>query len=773
MKINIRIKFLVFISVIVIAIIFILTVSSVYQQDQQIKQQEETNALLIYNSFLSSINEQASKALSLAMAVAENPEVQKAFAEQDRGRLTELTLPIYEKLNKELSIPQAQFHLDPAISFLRLHQLDKFGDDLSSFRTTVVMANKNNSPIAGLEKGKAGYGIRGIVPVFMNEDKIGTFEIGLDFDKNFLESFKEVYGVDISIFFYNGSSKVSTFDEGSQSQNYSSFTLYASTQENPPELSEELRMFVVENKTTKITNTTMNGQAIEIVDGPLMDYSGEIVGIVEIVSDRNKILTSLRQVRYLNIGLGLLLLLLFGSISWYLSKTISRPIINIANIANEISKGRTDLEITYNKDDEIGVLANSLRSIILFMRTISDASTRISENDLSFMVTPKSEKDELGISFSKMLTTMKNTISLISESASTLNATSEQLANTAEQAEQAALQISTTIQQVSMGIQDQAQAVTQTAASTEEMSRAIAGVAKGAQEQGIAVGKASEVTAQLIGAIQQVAENAGSVLKDSRDAAAAARNGVDTVETTLGGMQNIKTKVGLIGEKVQEMGKRSEQVGVIVETIEDIASQTNLLALNAAIEAARAGEHGKGFAVVADEVRKLAERSSNATKEIGGLISGIQKAVSEAVAAMEEGLNEVEIGVKSANQARTALSDILNAAEAVNQQAQQAAGASSRMSAAANELVEAVDSVSAIIEENTAATEEMSANSSEVTQAIESISSVSEENSAAIEQISASTEEMSSQVAEVTSSAKQLEEMSKKLQSFVSRFKLS
>jgi methyl-accepting chemotaxis protein len=238
-------------------------------------------------------------------------------------------------------------------------------------------------------------------------------------------------------------------------------------------------------------------------------------------------------------------------------------------------------------------------------------------------------------------------------------------------------------------------------------------------------------------------------------------------------MEAIRAKVGLSASKVEEMGTRSEEIGAIVETIEDIASQTNLLALNAAIEAARAGEQGKGFAVVADEVRKLAERSSLATKEIAALIKGIQKTVSEAVTAMQASAVEVEAGVTRANSAGEALNNILEAAESVFKQAEDAGTAAAKVSAAAAELVEAVDSVSAVIEENTAATEQMAANSSELTQAIENIASVSEENSASVEEVSASTEEVSAQVEEVSASAASLMDMAKKLQLVVSRFKLN
>ncbi len=231
--------------------------------------------------------------------------------------------------------------------------------------------------------------------------------------------------------------------------------------------------------------------------------------------------------------------------------------------------------------------------------------------------------------------------------------------------------------------------------------------------------------------------------------------------------------MGIASKSVTDLGEQSNEIGKIVATIDDIAAQTNLLALNAAIEAARAGEQGRGFAVVADEVRKLAERSSGATKEIADLIEGIQKGVGEAVNAMEDGNKEVDDGYKLATDAGESLADILKTVQEVRAQVGKISAAAEGLNTLSTEMVKVTDGVSSVVQENTAAAEEMSASSDQVSKSIESVAGVSEENSAATQQVSASAEEMSAQVEEVVANAQSLAQMSDELKKSVSAFKMN
>ena len=194
--------------------------------------------------------------------------------------------------------------------------------------------------------------------------------------------------------------------------------------------------------------------------------------------------------------------------------------------------------------------------------------------------------------------------------------------------------------------------------STTDILKASDRMRRGAEQQTAEIQGASGAVNEMSRTIQRMAENAEAATQASLRATQAAVKGGTSVAETIKGMQRIRAAVQTTGKKIKGLGERSLEIGAIIEVINEIATQTNLLALNAAIEAARAGEQGRGFAVVADEVRKLAERAARATKDITSLIKGIQVETSEAVTVMEEGTREVEEGTKLADQAGAALREI-------------------------------------------------------------------------------------------------------------------
>ena len=183
-------------------------------------------------------------------------------------------------------------------------------------------------------------------------------------------------------------------------------------------------------------------------------------------------------------------------------------------------------------------------------------------------------------------------------------------------------------------------------------------MASGANQQDQEITNTSSAVEELTVSMKQVSNNAEASAEAARRALDAAEQGNRSVRDTLEGMQRIRSSVQATAKKIKSLGDRSLEISEIVNVINDITEQTNLLALNAAIEAARAGEAGRGFAVVADEVRKLAEHSRNATKDISALIKSIQAETNEAVVVMEEGTKEVEVGARLADQAGKALEAI-------------------------------------------------------------------------------------------------------------------
>ena len=347
-----------------------------------------------------------------------------------------------------------------------------------------------------------------------------------------------------------------------------------------------------------------------------------------------------------------------------------------------------------------------------------------------------------------------------------------QLEQASHQAEQATQQIASASQQVAKGAAEQATSMQDTMKAIEQLTTAINQIATGAQEQAKIIEKNVNIVGQVSSAITQVSVNSGKAAGSARAAMQTARNGADMVQKTVRGMQEIKGTIDAASEKVHGLGTRSREIGKIVATINGIADQTNLLALNAAIEAARAGEQGRGFAVVADEVRKLAERASSSTKEIAELISGIQAGVEQTIQAMEKGTEQISGGYDLANKAGDSLGDILKQSADMSEQVEQVSAAAQQLGAMSTEMVKLSESISAIVEQNTAATQEMSATANTVSKSIEDVAGVAEENSAATEEVSAAAEQISAQMVQVVGSGAGVSKMAREFKEVVTKYKL-
>ncbi len=238
------------------------------------------------------------------------------------------------------------------------------------------------------------------------------------------------------------------------------------------------------------------------------------------------------------------------------------------------------------------------------------------------------------------------------------------------------------------------------ASASEEISSSATLQSQGAETQKDQTAQVATAMQEMSSTVLQVSENSGKAAEASRKAAETARQGGTIVEETLNKMRTIAESVSNTAKKVEELGKSSDQIGRIIGVIDDIADQTNLLALNAAIEAARAGEQGRGFAVVADEVRKLAERTTSATKEIAQMIQTVQSETKVAVAAMEEGNRQVEEGVKTTAQAGDSLKEIIHMSENVGEMITHIATAATEQSSATEEINNNMEQIAKLVKES-------------------------------------------------------------------------
>ncbi len=264
----------------------------------------------------------------------------------------------------------------------------------------------------------------------------------------------------------------------------------------------------------------------------------------------------------------------------------------------------------------------------------------------------------------------------------------KKVAHVTDKVASASVELSATAEEISKGTDTLTSRASQTAAAVEEMNATVG----------------------------QVAQNSGKAASLAQDTVKTAQEGGTVVSSTISGMQQLSEAVSNSATIISDLGKSSDQIGEIVRTIEDIADQTNLLALNAAIEAARAGEQGRGFAVVADEVRKLAERTTKATKEIGDMIRQIQQDTRGAVDSMQQGTQKVTAGVDLVNKTGEALSQIVRMVSESADMIRQIAVASEEQSVATQQIASDIENVAKVTKEPSSGAHESAKASQDLSQ---------------------------------------------------------
>lgn len=349
-----------------------------------------------------------------------------------------------------------------------------------------------------------------------------------------------------------------------------------------------------------------------------------------------------------------------------IARNIARPLGEMTDAAERIAAGQLDVRLASNeRKDEVAVLNAAFTRMTRSLRDMAATAKRISRGDLTGEIKPQSENDDLGNSFAMMTKNLRDVMRDMTEAVNVLSATAtEIMASTSEVAASAV---------------ETASAVTQTTTTVEEVKQTA-----------------------------QVSSEKGRYVADSaQQAAQVSKRGKLSVEESTAGMSRIRQQVDSIGTSMVKLSEQTLAVGEIIATVNDLAEQSNILAVNASIEAAKAGEHGKGFAVVAQEVRTLAEQSKQATTQVRGILNEIQKATSAAMLATEQGSKAVDAGLQQSAEAGQSIAALSESISQSAQAATQIAASSQQQLVGMDQVVVAIRNIQEASAQNAAAVKQV------------------------------------------------------------------
>jgi methyl-accepting chemotaxis protein len=360
-----------------------------------------------------------------------------------------------------------------------------------------------------------------------------------------------------------------------------------------------------------------------------------------------------RFTRNVIITVGLIFLILASLLFFFFARSLTRPLIHIVGAARKIAAGDLAVEVTSeNRQDEIGMLARAFTGMIQSLKDKTQIAQKIAGGDLTVEATPLSDADALGNAFSTMVAKLRRQIQEIVEGVNVLASSGSE--------------IMASVSQLTSGAAETSTAVSETTTTMEEVKQT------------------AEMTNQKAKRVSELGQKNAEI----------SQAGLKSTEDTINGMIRIREQMESIADTVIQLSEQSQAIGEIIATVNDLAEQSNLLAVNASIEAAKAGEQGKGFAVVAQEIRSLAAQSKQATTQVRNILFDVQKAIGSAVMATELGSKAVEEGVRLSTQTGESIDVLVESVvkEATNA-AMQIAASSQQQLIGMDQVVSAMENI--------------------------------------------------------------------------------
>ena len=600
----------------VVALVLIaipLTVLNFWMVQSLADRSETREVEMLRQQFEATIAGEAQRALTLADGVALNRDAAAAFANRDRDRLSAMLVPGFKALSERYGVRQFQFHTAPATSFLRVHRPDKFGDDLSSFRRTVVEVNSTQKPVSGLEFGVEGLGVRGVVPVLQDGKSVGSVEIGLSFDQFFFDAFKKQSSSEIALYVRDDKGQLrrfaSTFDDKVLNPGFLAAGLAAPT---------------------FLHGQSLSGHPVTFYAFPVRDYHGDVFGTAVFGVDVEAIAAQQRLGNLVTIGVVIGALLLVACLVWMLGRTVIRPLSRLGAVMRALAQGDLSGDIPgLGRRDEIGGMAAAVE---IFKHNAQEKDRLEAEQRAAKEQAERDRRKMLADLADRFEATVKKIVLAVSSSAGAMIKSADTLSATADTAAHKSTAVAAASEQASTNVQT-------VASAAEELSASIAEIGRQVTESTRIASQAVDDAASTNGQVQTLAE--------------AARKIGDVVKliNAIAGQTNLLALNATI--EAARAGEAGKGFAVVASEVKSLATQTSkatedIAAQVAAIQGATNGSVAaiEGIGKTIGRISEIATTIASAVEEQGAATQEIARNVQQAA----KGTGEVNANITGVSQ---------------------------------------------------------------------------------------------------------------------------